>query len=151
MDTKLSKRLQALPPYPFAEIDKKKKKAIAEGKDIISLGVGDPDQPTPKHIVEAAQKALENPKHHHYPFDSGLIDFRKAVSEFYEKRFQVSLSPADQIRACIGSKDGLSHAHFALIDSGDTVLIPDPGYPVYTTSTIFADGKPHAMPIHQSA
>ncbi len=147
MEFKFSKRLSKLPPYPFAEIDRKKKKAIADGKDIISLGVGDPDQPTPKHIVEAGQRAMENPKFHHYPFDAGLIEFRKAVSDFYKSRFNVTIHPDSEIRMCIGSKDGISHAHFALLDAGDVVLMPDPGYPVYNTSTIFADGESYPMPL----
>ncbi len=149
MPIKVSRRFSKIPPYPFAEINRKKKQAIADGKDIISLGVGDPDQPTPKHIIEACQKALENPKFHHYPFDAGLSDYRKAVSQFYESRFKVALNPDTQVRACIGSKDGISHAHFALVDAGDTVLMPDPGYPVYSTSTIFTDGNPYALPLEE--
>ena len=144
---KLSKKLEKLPPYPFVEIDKKKKKAIAEGKDIISFGVGDPDLPTPKHIIEAAQKALANPKHHQYPFGAGLKDFRNAVQGWYKKRFNVDLDPETEIHSCIGSKDGLSHLHFAFINPGDTLLIPSPGYPVYKTSTIFTDGEPYFLPL----
>jgi len=144
---KPSDRLLKLPPYPFAEIDRKKKQAIAEGKDVISFGVGDPDQPTPKHIVEAGQKALENPKYHHYPFERGIAEFRRAVSGWYERRFDVQINPDTQIRACIGSKDGLSHAHVALINRGDVVLIPNPGYPVYNTGTILSDGKPYFLPL----
>lgn len=147
MEFKISQKLQSLPPYPFAEIDKKKKKAIQEGKDIISFGVGDPDLPTPKHIIEAGQKALLNPKHHQYPFGAGLLNFRKAVSSWYLKRFNVSLNPETEIHACIGSKDGLSHMHFAFVNPGELVLIPSPGYPVYTTSTIFSDGTPYFLPL----
>ncbi|OGR86144.1 MAG: LL-diaminopimelate aminotransferase [Elusimicrobia bacterium RIFCSPLOWO2_01_FULL_60_11] len=149
MAVEFSRRLAKLPPYPFAEINRKKKQAIAEGKDVISFGVGDPDQPTPGHIVKAAQAALENPKYHHYPFDAGLSEFRKAVSQWYASRFNVTLDPDTQVRACIGSKDGLSHAHFALLDPGDVALMPDPGYPVYATSTIFAGGKPYALPLKE--
>ncbi|OGR85569.1 MAG: LL-diaminopimelate aminotransferase [Elusimicrobia bacterium RIFCSPLOWO2_01_FULL_54_10] len=147
MGLNFSRRFAKLPPYPFAEIDRKKKKAIAEGKDVISFGVGDPDQPTPKHIVEAAKAALDNPKFHHYPFDAGLADFRKAVAKWMDSRFHVSLNPDTQIRACIGSKDGISHAHLALVNPGDIVLMPNPGYPVYFTSTVFTDGKPYALPL----
>ncbi|MBI3012453.1 MAG: LL-diaminopimelate aminotransferase [Elusimicrobia bacterium] len=146
---KLSTRLQSLPPYPFAEIDRKKKKAVSEGRDIISLGVGDPDLPTPQHIVEAGKKGLENPKCHQYPFGAGTEDFRNAVADWYRKRFQVALDPTREIHACIGSKDGLSHLHFALINAGDTVLIPSPGYPVYNTSTIFTDGSPFFLPLRK--
>lgn len=143
----LSKKLQALPPYPFAELDKKRKKAIAEGKDIISFGVGDPDLPTPPHIIEAGKKALENPKHHQYPFGAGLLEFRSAVAQWYLKRFGVRLNPETELHACIGSKDGLSHFHFAFINPGDIVLIPNPGYPVYNTGTIFSDGNPYFLPL----
>ena len=142
-----SKRLLSLPPYPFAEIDKKKKAAIAAGKDIISFGVGDPDLPTPKHIIEAGQAGLANPANHQYPFGAGLMDFRKAVANWYSKRFNVALDPQTEIHSCIGSKDGLSHLHFAFINPGDTVLIPDPGYPVYNSGTIFTDGAPYFMPL----
>ncbi len=142
-----SLRLKSLPPYPFAEIDKKKKKAIQEGKDIISFGVGDPDLPTPPHIVRAAQSAIANPKHHQYPFGAGLPDFRKAVAGWYQKRFGVNLDADIEIHSCIGSKDGLSHLHFALVNPGEPVLIPSPGYPVYNTSTIFTDGEPFFLPL----
>jgi LL-diaminopimelate aminotransferase len=147
MPFRTSQRLQALPPYPFVEIDKKKKKAIAEGKAIISFGVGDPDLPTPSHIIEAGQKALANPKHHQYPFGAGLLEFRQAVAQWYQKRFQVTLDPAKEIHTCIGSKDGISHFHFAFVNPGDVVLIPDPGYPVYKTGTIFTDGTPYLLPL----
>jgi LL-diaminopimelate aminotransferase len=147
MDFMISKRLQALPPYPFAEIDRKKKKAIAEGKDIISLGVGDPDLPTPKHIVEAGQKAMADPKRHQYPFGAGLLEFRRAVAQWYSQRFGVQLDPASEVHASLGSKDGLSHFHFAFVNAGDAVLIPNPGYPVYNTGTIFTDGEPVFLPL----
>ncbi len=143
----LSKRLLTLPPYPFAEIDKKKKQAIADGKDIISFGVGDPDMPTPKHIIEAGQAGMANPLNHQYPFGAGLMQFRIAVAEWYLKRFKVELDPQTEIHSCIGSKDGLSHCHFAFVDPGDVVLIPDPGYPVYNTGTIFSDGQPYFLPL----
>lgn len=143
----LSKRLQALPPYPFVEIDKKKKKAIAEGKNIISFGVGDPDLPTPKHIIAAGQAAMADPKNHQYPFGAGVMEFRKAVADWYSKRFGVTLDPQTEIHSSIGSKDGLSHFHFAFVNPGDVVLIPDPGYPVYNTGTIFTDGTPYFLPL----
>jgi len=119
---KVSKILQSLPPYPFVEIDNKKKKAISEGKDIISFGIGDPDLPTPRHIIEAAKNALDNPKHHQYPFGAGLFDFRKAVSQWYEKRFNVLLDPDTEIHSSIGSKDGLSH--FILLNAETIFELP---------------------------
>ena len=143
----ISRRLSALPPYPFAEIDRKKKQAIAEGKQIISLGVGDPDLPTPPHIIEAAQKAISNPAHHQYPFGAGRAEFRNAVASWYQSRFAVALDAQKEIHALVGSKEGIGHFHFAYINPGDVVLIPSPGYPVYNTSTIFTDGTPHFLPL----
>ena len=147
MNIEPSRRLAGLPPYPFAEIDKKKKAAIAQGKDVISLGVGDPDLPTPAHIVAAAREAVADPKKHHYPFEAGTIQFREAVAGFYSRRFGVSLDPQSEVRATLGSKDGLAHCHFAFVNPGDAVLVPDPGYPVYGTGTRFADGEPVLLPL----
>lgn len=143
----ISKRLNSLPPYPFAEFDRKKNKALQEGKDVISFGVGDPDMPTPGHIVEAGKKALEDPKNHQYPFGKGLAVFREAVAHFYERRFGVKLDAASEIHSCLGSKDALAHFHFAYINRGDYVLVPSPSYPVYNIGAIFTDGKAHLMPL----
>src|ERR1044071_1759179 len=143
----LNQRLQKLPPYLFAEIDKKKKMAIERGVDLISLGVGDPDKPTHAHIIEAAKKAMENPKHHQYPFGAGLIEFRNAVAAFMKKRFNVSVDPASEIYSLIGSKEGIGHLPLAIVDPGDVVLVPDPGYPVYQGSTLLADGEVYYMPL----
>ena len=140
-------KLQKLPPYLFIEIDRKKKEAIDRGADIISLGVGDPDMPTPEHIVKSAQKALENPKNHQYPFGSGMFSFRKAVADWYKARFNVALNPENEVCALIGSKEGIGHMHLAFVNPGDVVLIPEPGYPVYNTGTIFTDGQPYFMPL----
>jgi len=142
-----SERLKKLPPYLFVEIDKKKKAAIERGADIISLGVGDPDLPTPKHIVDAMKIAVEKPKHHQYPFGAGLIDFRKAVSDWYKMRFNVNLNPQNEIHSLIGSKEGIGHIHLAFVNPGDLVLIPEPGYPVYNCGTIFSDGTPYFLPL----
>ena len=126
-----SERLKKLPPYLFVEIDKKKKSAIERGADIISLGVGDPDLPTPKHVVDAMKNAVEKPKHHQYTFGAGLIDFRKAVSGWYKMRFNVDLNPQNEIHSLIGSKEGIGHIHLGFVNPGDIVLVPEPGYPVY--------------------
>lgn len=144
-----SEKLKRLPPYLFVEIDRKKKEAIAKGVDIISFGVGDPDLPTPSHIVEAAKKAIENPKNHQYPFGAGLIEFRKAISSWYKERFNVELSPEDEVYTLIGSKEGIGHMHLGFVNPQDLVLIPEPGYPVYNTGTIFADGIPYFMPLSE--
>lgn len=144
-----SKKLQKLPPYLFVEIDRKKKAAIERGADIISLGVGDPDKPTPDHIIKAGQQALADPKNHQYPFGTGLKAFRSAVAQWYGSRFGVQLDPDTEVCALIGSKEGIGHFHLAFIDPGDVVLIPEPGYPVYNTGTIFTDGTPYFMPLKE--
>jgi LL-diaminopimelate aminotransferase len=143
----LSQGLRKLPPYLFVEIDKKKKAAQGRGVDVISLGVGDPNDPTPIHIVRAGQEALANPQYHHYPFGSGLSAFREAISRWYKQRFNVSLDPAAEILALIGSKEGLGHLPLALVDTGNVVLVPDPGYPVYYNATLLAGGKPYRLPL----
>src|SRR3989339_50255 len=147
METKYSEKLKKLPPYLFIEIDKKKKAAIEKGVDIISLGVGDPDLPTPRHIIDSMKEAVEKPKYHQYPFGAGLIEFRKAISDWYKQRFNVNLNPQNEIHSLIGSKEGIGHIHLAFINSGDIVLIPEPGYPVYNCGTIFSDGISHFMPL----
>src|SRR3954471_17568225 len=106
---KYSQRIEKLPPYLFAEIDRKKKAAIDKGVDVISLGVGDPDLPTPAHIIKAGQAAMANPANHQYPFGAGLMSFRKAIAAWMQKRFDVQLDPATEIYSVIGSKEGLGH------------------------------------------
>src|SRR5436853_5966474 len=128
---KYSQRIEKLPPYLFADIDRKKKAAVDRGVDVISLGVGDPDRPTPPHIVKAGQEALARAANHQYPFGAGLITFRKAIADFMQKRFKVSLDPATEIYSLIGSKEGLGHLPLAFIDPGQVALVPDPAYPVY--------------------
>ncbi len=142
-----SERLGKLPPYLFAAIDVKKKAALEKGADIISLGVGDPDLPTPKHIIDAGKKALENAANHQYPFGAGLLSFRKAVAGWYKSRFKVELDPASEIHALIGSKDGLTHLPLAFLNPGDTVLIPEPAYPAYNAAVILAGGVSHFVPL----
>ena len=143
----LADRISKLPPYLFVEIDKKKKKLIDKGIDIISLGVGDPDLPTPEHIIKSGQESLSNPKYHQYPFGAGLKEFREAIAVWYKTRFNVSLVPDSEIHSLIGSKEGIGHLPLALVNPGDIVLIPDPGYPVYRSGTIFAGGEPYFMPL----
>ncbi|MCA6085478.1 LL-diaminopimelate aminotransferase [Candidatus Endomicrobiellum agilis] len=146
MEIHYNEKLKKLPPYLFIEIDRKKKEAIERGADIISLGVGDPDLPTPDHIIKSVQEAVTKPINHQYPFGSGLLSYRKAIVEWYKKRFKVDLS-ADEVCALIGSKEGIGHMHLGFINPGDVVLIPEPGYPVYNTGTIFTDGVPYFMPL----
>jgi LL-diaminopimelate aminotransferase len=146
MEICYNEKLKRLPPYLFIEIDRKKKEAIKRGADIISLGVGDPDLPTPDHIIKSMQESVTKSANHQYPFGMGLLSYRKAIAEWYEKRFKVVLTP-DEICALIGSKEGIGHIHLGFINPGDVVLIPEPGYPVYNTGTIFADGVPYFMPL----
>jgi len=142
-----SQRLENLPPYLFARIDALKGQKRREGVDVIDLGVGDPDLPTPAHIVEAMVRAVKNPKNHHYPAYEGMAAYREAVASWYDSRFSVSLDPASEVVALMGSKDGIAHIPEAFVNPGDYVLVPDPGYPVYKTSTLFAEGKIHLMPL----
>jgi LL-diaminopimelate aminotransferase len=140
-------RIKTLPPYLFAAIDKMKQDAIARGVDIINLGIGDPDLPTPAPIIDSLAKAAEDPKHHQYPSYEGMLSFRKAVAGWYKRRFNVTLDPADEILTLIGSKEGIGHVHLAFVDPGDIVLVPSPGYPVYPVGTSFCGGTSHVMPL----
>jgi LL-diaminopimelate aminotransferase len=146
MEIRYNEKLKKLPPYLFIEIDRKKKEAIDRGIDIISLGVGDPDMPTPVHIIKSMQEAVAKPFNHQYPFGAGLLSYRKAVADWYKNRFNVDLN-TNEVCALIGSKEGIGHIHLGFINPGDVVLIPEPGYPVYTTGTIFTDGIPYFMPL----
>jgi LL-diaminopimelate aminotransferase len=140
-------RIKNLPPYLFAKIDQMKEEVKQTGADIIDLGVGDPDLPTPPHIIAALQDAAKDPKNHCYPSYTGMIEFRDAVSKWYQKRFNVSLDPHSEVISLIGSKEGIAHIPLAFVNPDDIVLIPDPGYPVYKTATLFAGGKSHFMPL----
>jgi len=140
-------RIKTLPPYLFAAIDKMKQAAIAKGVDIINLGIGDPDLPTPAPIIESLALAAKNPKHHQYPSYEGMLSFRTAVADWYKRRFKVTLNPTDEVLTLIGSKEGIGHIHLALVDPGDIVLVPSPGYPVYPVGTSFCGGVSHLMPL----
>jgi LL-diaminopimelate aminotransferase len=140
-------RIKTLPPYLFAAIDKMKQAAIARGVDIINLGIGDPDLPTPAPIIESLAQAAKNPKHHQYPSYEGMLSFRKAVADWYQRRFGVKLDAADEVLTLIGSKEGIGHIHLAFVDPGDVVLVPSPGYPVYPVGTSFCGGVSHLMPL----
>lgn len=145
----LSDRVKNLPPYLFAAIDKMKQDALAKGVDLIDLSIGDPDIPTPKHIVDAMKKAVENPAYHRYPSYEGMLSYRKAVAEWYKKRFNVSLDPSNEVLSLIGSKEGIGHIPLAFVNPGDVVLVPSPGYPVYPVGTLFAGGESYFMPLKE--
>ena len=142
-----SDRLKKLPPYLFAEIDKAKRQAKAEGKDIIDLGIGDPDQPTPRHIIDELYKAAQDPANHKYALDAGLPRLREVIAKWYQERFGVELDPLTEILPLIGSKEGIAHMPLAFINPGDVSLVPDPCYPPYKSGTIFAGGEPYLMPL----
>ena len=144
-----AQRIQELPPYLFAEIDKKKNALKARGADIISLGIGDPDLPTPPHIVAKLREAAGNPVHHRYPDYEGLPAFRSAAADWYASRFGVRLDPDLEVVSLIGSKEGIAHMPIAFVDPGDVVLCPDPGYPVYAVGTGFCGGVVHRMPLRR--
>jgi len=142
-----AKRIDKVPPYLFARVDKKKNELRAKGVDVIDLGVGDPDQPTPSRIVESMKRALDDEKSLGYPPYQGTYEFRKAVAEWYKKRFNVDLDPNREVMSLIGSKEGIAHVFFAFIDPGDIALIPDPCYPVYRVATLLAGGQPYNIPL----
>ena len=144
---KVSERLEQIPPYLFAEIDRKIAEAKAKGIDIISLGIGDPDSPTLQPVVDAMHKAIDNPKNHDYPPYNGTEEFRKGACDWMKRRFGVELNPDTEMLANIGSKEAIAHIFFAFVDKGDYTLVPDPGYPVYHNATIFAGGTPFEMPL----
>lgn len=142
-----SMRLQQLPPYLFAEIDRKKQEVIAAGKDVIDLGVGDPDIPSPNFVIEELCRAAKDAANHQYPSGAGMKVFRDAAAAWYGQRFGVVLNPADEVYSLIGSKEGIAHMPLAVLNPGDVCLIPDPGYPPYKSGTIFAGGEPYLMPL----
>lgn len=144
---KVSERLEKIPPYLFAEIDKKIDAARAKGIDIISLGIGDPDSPTIEPVVAEMHKAIDDAKNHDYPPYNGTVQFRNASKDWMKRRFGVELDANTEVLANIGSKEAIAHVFFAFVDKGDYTLIPDPGYPVYKNATIFAGGTPYEMPL----
>lgn len=147
MSIKWAKRIETLPPYLFAEIDAKKQEMRAKGIDLIDLGVGDPDIPTPRNIIDALKRAVEDPTNHRYPSYEGMPAFREAAANWYKERFGVNVDYMREVVTLIGSKEGIAHAPLAFVDPGDIVLVPDPGYPVYSVATGFSGGIPYLMPL----
>jgi len=145
---KTAKRLELIPPYLFARIDEKKAEALAKGVDVINMGIGDPDMPTFPHIVKSMQEAVADPSTHDYPPYTGTLDYRKAAVKWVAERFGVrEFDPVTECISSIGSKESIHNIFFAFVDPGDYTLIPDPGYPVYNTGTIFTGGISHRMPL----
>jgi len=142
-----AERINSLPPYLFAEIDREKREAENRGVDIIDMGVGDPDLPTPSHIVDALCKAAAEPANHRYPTYEGMFAFREAVADWYRRRKHVSLDPDSEVLTLIGSKEGIAHSTFAFLNTGNIALVPDPAYPVYKNAVIMADSIPFSMPL----
>ena len=131
-------------------MDKAKRKARAEGRDIIDLGVGDPDQPTPEHIIEALYQAAQDPVNHRYALDQGMPALRRAIEGWYKRRFNINLNPDREILPLIGSKEGIAHFPLVFLNEGDYSLVPDPCYPPYKGGTILAGGKPYSLPLRES-
>jgi LL-diaminopimelate aminotransferase len=142
-----SHRLEQLPPYLFAELERKVSERRKAGVDVISLGIGDPDLPSPDVLVEEARRRVSDPATHRYPSNRGLEAFRQAVVDFYLRRFGVELDPEREVLPLLGGKEGVAHISFAMLDPGEACLAADPGYPVYTSGTLLAGGTPHLMPL----
>ncbi len=144
---RIAKRIKNLSPYLFVGITKKIAEKKAKGEEVISFGIGDPDIPTPPHIIERLCQAAHDPSNHRYPESDSLPQLRQAVAEWYERRFGISFSPDTEVLPLIGAKEGIAHAAFCFIDPGDIALVPDPGYPVYSVGTMLAGGEPYYMPL----
>ncbi len=145
----LARRLNRLPPYLFVEINQKIAELRARGEEVISFAVGDPDLPTPSHIVERICQAAQNPANHRYPETAGLPELCQAIAEWYKKRFGVTLNPSEEVLPLIGSKEGIGHMALCLIEPGDLALVPDPSYPPYSLGTVLAGGESYFMPLKE--
>ena len=144
-----AKRMQTIPPYLFYRIEQKIAEAKEKGVDIISLGIGDPDRPTPDFIIEEMKRAADMKENHQYPSSAGMLSFREAVADWYRERFHVEIDPKKEVCALIGSKEGIANINYCYINPGDISLIPDPSYPVYSTATMLAGGEPYYLPLKE--
>jgi LL-diaminopimelate aminotransferase len=149
IEIKKAERIRKLPPYLFAEIDRLKREVAARGVDLINLGIGDPDTPTPAHIVERLRQAVGDPANHRYPDYEGLLSFRQAAAGWMQRRYGVTVDPATEVVSLIGSKEGIANTAVAFVDPGDIVLVPDPGYPVYHIGTAFNGGTTYRLPLRR--
>lgn len=146
---KLARRIENLPPYLFVEITRKIAEKKAKGEDVVSLAIGDPDIPTPSHIIERLCQAANDPANHRYPESEGLPELRQAIADWYKRRFNISLDPDKEVLPLIGAKEGIAHIALCFIDPGDIALVPDPGYPVYSVGTMLAGGRPYYLPLYE--
>lgn len=147
INIELAERVKNLPPYLFAEIDRLKQEYLMGGKDLIDLSIGDPDIPTPQHVIEELTVSANKTANHRYPSYIGMLSFRKAVAGWYKERFNVEVDPSKEVLTLIGSKEGIGHIPLAFINPGDIVLVPSPGYPVYGVGTRLAGGEVYEMPL----
>ncbi len=148
-EMEFARRVQELPPYLFAGISRKIAEKRSQGVDVISFGIGDPDLPTPQHIIDALAEASRDPANHRYPETEGLPELREAIARWYERRFGVSLDPQREVLPLVGSKEGVGHIALCFIDPRDVALVPDPGYPVYAVGTMFAGGEAYYLPLRE--
>ena len=146
---RFSTRISELEEYPFVQITRKIAEKKAKGIDVVSFGIGDPDRPTPDHILAAMNRAALAPANHRYPESDGLPEFRRAVANWYQRRFGVTLDPDREVVSLIGAKEGIGHISLCFLDPGDTALVPNPGYPVYSVGTAFAGGTTVWMPLKE--
>jgi len=146
---RFSRRMERLPPYLFVEISKKIAEKKAKGEEVISFAIGDPDIPTPAHIIDRLCQAAREPVNHRYPESDGLLELRQAIADWYQRRFGVTLDPDKEVAPLIGSKEGIAHIAFCFIDPGDIALVPDPGYPVYSVGTMLAGGRAYYLPLKE--
>ena len=144
---KIARRIEELKPYLFVEINKKIAEKRSRGEEIVSFAVGDPDIPTPVNVINKLCEAAKDPVNHHYPESAGMPELHQAIADWYKRRFNVTLDPATEVLPLIGSKEGIAHIAFCFIDPGDTALVPDPGYPVYSVGTSLAGGTPYLLPL----
>jgi LL-diaminopimelate aminotransferase len=140
-----ARRIAALKPYLFVEINKRIAEKKARGEDVISFAIGDPDMPTPPNVIKTLCEEAQDPVNHHYPESAGMPELHQAIAGWYKRRFDVTLDPATEVLPLIGSKEGIGHIAFCFIDPGDTALVPDPGYPVYSIGTQLAGGRPYYL------
>ncbi len=146
---KQRERIKRIPPYIFAEIDKKKAEAKAKGMDIVDLGIGDPDLPTPDFILDKMAEAIRKPEHHDYPPYQGTQEFRESVATWFQGRFGVTLNPNSEVLSLIGSKEGIAHSFLSFMDPGDIAIVPDPGYPAYAVGALIAGGEPYYVQVNE--